>query len=89
MKYKIVLDKRHTRDDNKYPLKMRTYEGKGSKERSLNIFLHEEEWDAEAQTVQNNCKGYKLYNSKLLQEKADIEKVKQKKAKNIWVESKK
>jgi len=75
MKFKIVLDKRNTREDNKYPLKMRIYEGHGSKERSLNIFLIENEWDPETQTVQNNCKGYKLYNSKILQEKADIEKV--------------
>lgn len=75
MKFKIVLDKRHTRDDNRYPLKMRTYEGDSTKERSLKIFLLEDEWDAEAQIVKTNCKGYKLYNSKLLQEKADIEKV--------------
>lgn len=75
MKFKIVLDKRHTRDDNRYPLKMRTYEGDNTKERSLKIFLLEDEWDADAQIVRNNCKGHKLYNSKLLQEKADIEKV--------------
>ena len=75
MNYKILLDKRHTREDNKYPLKMRIYEGRGSKERSLNIFLFDEEWDAETQTVLDKCKGFKMYNSKLIQEKAAIEKI--------------
>ena len=75
MKFKIVLDKRHTREDNRYPLKMRTYEGDTTKERSLKIFLLEDEWDGESQIVRSVCKGHKLYNSKLLQEKAEIEKI--------------
>ena len=34
---------------------MRIYEGHSSKERSLNIFLLENEWDAETQTVQRTA----------------------------------
>ena len=75
MTSKIVLDKRHRRQDNRFRLKMRIYEGDRIKERSLNIFLLVEEWDENTQTVLDNCKSYKLYNSKILQEKAEIEKV--------------
>ena len=75
MNYKIILDKRHARQDNKYPLKLRLYEGTKYKDKSLGIFLNENEWDATAQKVLEACEGYKTYNSKLILEKADIEKV--------------
>ena len=54
---------------------MRTYDSRSYKDKSLGIYVNEEEWDAQAQMVRNNCKKHKLYNSKLVQEKADAEKV--------------
>lgn len=75
MNYKILLDKRRSIQDGRYPLKMRIYEGRKYSDKSLNIFLHEDEWDEQAQIVLKKCKAYKDYNSKLIQEKADSEKV--------------
>ena len=75
MNYKILLDKRRPLLDGRYPLKIRIYEGSGSTGKSLKIFLHEHEWDEQAQVVLKSCKNHKAYNSKLLQEKAGAEKV--------------
>lgn len=74
MNYKIILDKRRSRQDNKFPLKMRVYAGRTYKDKSLSIFIKEDEWDSEAQTVLNSCNSHKIYNSKLTQEKANAEK---------------
>ncbi len=74
MNYKILLDKRRSPKDGKYPLKVRMYEGTRSTEKSLSIYLKESEWDAEAQVVRKACPNYKLYNSKITIEKADLDK---------------
>ena len=74
MNYRIILDKRRPTSDNKYPLKIRIYESRSYKDKSLNIYLYETEWDADKQAVLKTCNSHKLYNSKLTQEKADAEK---------------
>lgn len=74
MNYKFILDKRRIRQDNTYPLKVRIYEGAKSTERSLNIAIKESDWDDDAQVVRKGCKNYKLYNSKLAQEKVELDK---------------
>ncbi len=74
MHYKIILDKRRSRKDNKYPLKLRVYEGDNYKDASLNISIYETEWDADTQVVLKECKNHGLYNAKLTQEKAVADK---------------
>lgn len=74
MKFKLILDQRYTRVDNRHPLKLRIYKGDSYKERSLRIFLLNEEWDGDNQIVLKACKSHAIYNSKLNQEKADLEK---------------
>lgn len=74
MNYKFILDKRRQKQDSTYPLKVRVYEGTKSKERSLNIDIKESEWDGDSQVVRKSCKQHKLYNSKIAQEKADLDK---------------
>ena len=75
MNYKILLDKRRQLLDGRYPLKLRIYDGLGSTAKSLKIYLHEHEWDEQAQTVLKTCKNHKAYNCKLLHEKTEITKV--------------
>ncbi len=53
---------------------MRLYESRSYKDKSLGIYLYETEWDADKQLVVKTCSSYKLYNSKLIQEKADVDK---------------
>ena len=60
--------------DKKYPLKMRIYENRSYKDKSIGIYLYETEWDADSQLVLKACSSHKLYNSKLIQEKADADK---------------
>lgn len=74
MKFKLILDQRYTRADNRHPLKLRIYEGGSYRERSLRMFLLDEEWDLDNQIVRKACKSHALCNSKLNQEKADLEK---------------
>ncbi|GAA4459589.1 site-specific integrase [Nemorincola caseinilytica] len=74
MNYKFILDKRRIRQNNTYPLKVRVYEGTKSTERSLSIAIKESEWDDDAQVVLKTCKNHKLYNSKLAQERVELDK---------------
>ena len=74
MNYKIVIDKRRNRKDERFPLRIRVYDGGKYIERSLNILVKESEWDADAQVINKSCKNNKLYNSKITQEKADLDK---------------
>ena len=74
MNYKIILDKRRSRQDHKYPLKIRTFEGRKYKDKALGIFVTEEEWDLNSQTIRSTCDKHKLFNSKLTQEKAIADK---------------
>lgn len=74
MNYKFLLDKRRKRSDERYPLRVRIYEGSSTKEKSMNILIREDEWDVDAQLVLSSCKGYKLFNSKITLEKANLDK---------------
>ena len=75
MHYKIILDKRRSRSDNTYPLKLRIYNGDKYKDKALNISIHETEWNADTQVVLKACKNHALYNAKLNQEKAGADKM--------------
>ncbi len=74
MNYKIILDKRRTKEDGRYALKVRTYKGDKYKDKALGISLFEHEWNEQAQLVLKTCKNHKTYNSKIIQEKAELER---------------
>ncbi|WP_425575660.1 Arm DNA-binding domain-containing protein [Nemorincola caseinilytica] len=57
--YKFVLDKRRKREDKIYPLKLRIYDNDDNKEKSLDIYLHEDDRDERRQTILPNDPNYK------------------------------
>ena len=57
--YKFVLDKRRKREDKIYPLRLRIYDNDGNKEMSLDIYLHENDWDDRRQMILPSDPNYK------------------------------
>lgn len=74
LSYKFILDKRRKRLDSIYPLKLRVYEGKGSKEKSLDIYLHEKDWDEGKQLILLSDPNYKSNSFKLNSTKAKVDR---------------
>ncbi|MCF8449092.1 MAG: site-specific integrase [Taibaiella sp.] len=72
--YKFVLDKRRKRDDKTYPLKLRIYDNDGNKEKSLDIYLHEDHWDDKGQLILPNDPSYKSNNYRLTSAKNKVER---------------
>ena len=57
--YKFVLDKRRKKEDKIYPLRLRIYDNDGNKEKSLDIYLHEKDWDDIGQIIRPSDPNYK------------------------------
>lgn len=72
--FKIVLDKRYKKGDSTYPLKVRIYCGSDYKEKSIDLFIREADWDSNAQTVASTCKEQEMYNAKVLSIKSKVQK---------------
>jgi integrase/recombinase XerD len=72
--YKFILDKRRKRDDNVYPLKMRVYDNDGNKEKSLEIYLHESDWDDKKQVIMPSDPNYKNNNFRLSSARNKVER---------------
>lgn len=63
--YKFILDKRRKSSTNVYPLKVRAYYREQSKERALEIYLNEKDWNEADQTIRKSAKDYKSSSFKL------------------------
>jgi len=72
--FKIVLDKRYKKGKDTYPLKVRIYCGSDYKEKSIDLFIPETEWDAASQTVQPSFAEHEMYNAKVLSVKSKVQK---------------
>ena len=72
--YKFVLDKRRKREDKIYPLKLRIYDNDGNKEKSLDIQLHEKDWDDEKQAILPGDPNYKNNNFKFTNARNKVER---------------
>lgn len=72
--YKFVLDRRRKREDKIYPLKLRIYDNDGNKEKSLDIHLHENDWDDEMQIILPSDPKYKQNNFKFTNAKTKVER---------------
>jgi len=72
--FKIVLDKRYKKGIDTYPLKVRVYCGSDYKEKSIDMFIRETDWDKVTQTVQPSCAEHKSYNVKILSVKSKVQK---------------
>ncbi|UEG49071.1 site-specific integrase [Ferruginibacter lapsinanis] len=73
--FKIVLDKRHKKTNETYPLKLRVFQNRAYKERSLNIAISENDWDSNLQMVLSTNDSYTALNSKLTSTKAKVQKL--------------
>jgi integrase len=72
--YKFVLDKRRKREDKIYPLRLRIYDNDGNKEKSLDIHLHENDWDEKRQMILLSDPNYKYNNFMYLSAKNKVER---------------
>ena len=72
--FKIVLDKRYTKGNDTYPLKVRIYCGSNYKEKSIDLFIPETEWDATSQTVLPSFTEHEMYNTKIISVKSKVQK---------------
>ena len=72
--FKITLDKRHQKKNNAYPLKLRVYQDRLYKERSMGIDLPELDWNEELQLVRNSNESHLGYNAKIATLKAKLNK---------------
>jgi integrase/recombinase XerD len=72
--YKFVLDKRRKREDKIYPLKLRIYDADGNKEKSLDIQLHEDDWDDRRQMILPSDPNYKHNSFKFTGAKNKVER---------------
>jgi len=72
--YKFVLDKRRKRSDCIYPLKLRIYSESGNKEKGLNIYLLERDWDDLGQRILPTDPNFKTNNYKFTLTKNKIER---------------
>lgn len=70
--YKFILDKRRESDNEHYPVKLRIYQNRGSKEVNLRIKVRESNWDEKAQEVLASEPDFKLYNAKISSFKSKI-----------------
>ena len=75
LSFKIVLDKRHQKKNETYPLKLRVFQNRVFKECSLNIDLPEKDWDINMQTVLSSNENSNGINSKLATTKAKVQKL--------------
>ena len=73
--FKIVLDKRYKKGNDTHPLKIRIYSGTTYKEKSIDIFIHEKDWDTTNQLVLQSCKSYNVFNSKIATLKSKVQKL--------------
>ncbi|UEG49831.1 site-specific integrase [Ferruginibacter lapsinanis] len=73
--FKIVLDKRHKKANETYPLKLRVFQNRAYKECSLNIAILENDWDSNLQVVLSTNDSYTALNSKLTSTKAKVQKL--------------
>lgn len=71
---KVVLDKRYKKGNDTYPLKVRIYSGSDYKEKSIDLFIRETDWDSKTQTVVPTCKEQEMYNAKVLSIKSKVQK---------------
>ena len=72
--FKIVLDKRYKKGDDTYPLKVRIYCGSEYKEKSINVFVRETDWDSTTQTVQPSCAEYQSHNVIIISVKSKVQR---------------
>lgn len=71
--FKIVLDKRHLKKDQTYPLKLRVFQDRVFKECSLKINVQEKDWDISSQSIlPSNAKNI-AFNSKLAITKGKVQ----------------
>ena len=70
--YKFILDKRRESDNGQYPVKLRIYQNRGSKEVNLRIKIRESNWDEKTQEVLASEPDFKLYNAKISSFKSKI-----------------
>ena len=73
--FKIVLDKRHLKKNETYPLKLRVFQNRIFKESSLNIDIPEKDWDANMQQVLTCNSNYTGLNAKLASAKAKVQRL--------------
>lgn len=74
VQYKFVLDKRRTRDNKIYPLRLRIYDNDGNKEKSLDIFLNEKDWDDKGQIIRTTDPNYKNNSFRLTSAKNRVDR---------------
>lgn len=73
--FKIVLDKRHCKKDETYPLKLRVFQNRVFKECSLNIDVPESQWDANMSLVLTTNVSFAVYNAQLASTRAKIQRL--------------
>jgi integrase/recombinase XerD len=73
--YKVVVDKRYNKGNNTHPLKLRIYEGSKYKEKSLGIFIAENDWDDINQVVLPSANGHEGHNARIQSRKAKVQKL--------------
>ncbi|MBL7683652.1 MAG: site-specific integrase [Flavipsychrobacter sp.] len=74
LSYKIILDKRRTKPNGIYRLKVRVFQNGITKEQSLDIYVHEKDWDEQEQIILSTNKNYKTNNFKLNTAKTKLER---------------
>lgn len=73
--FKIVLDKRHQKKNEAYPLKLRIFQNRLFKECSLNIDIPDKDWNNNMQLILPSNENYNVLNSKLSFTKAKVQKL--------------
>lgn len=71
--FKIVLDKRYKKGNDTYPLKVRVYSGSNYKEKSIDIFVRETDWDGTNQALRSDCITYEVHNSRILSIRSKVQ----------------
>lgn len=72
--FKIVLDKRYSRKDLTFPLRLRLYQNRNYKEHTIGIYIREAEWNEQLQEVSKSNASHKIYNAKIVDLKARLRK---------------
>ncbi len=73
--FKFLLNKRRKNSTDEYPVILRVYVHREYKEQSLNFKIHEADWDESRQLVMNTNASCKIYNARILSDKAKLEKL--------------
>lgn len=72
--FKIVLDKRYKKGNDTYPLKLRVYCDGIYKEKSIDLFLPEADWEPDSQIIRPGCIDYETHNAKVSFVKLKVQK---------------